>query len=85
MLQLYLEPTSPSGTVVNIGEASDVNTLLRYMLGQRQPVTGEPVPGDQALGAAERLADRANRALAAGISSTEVRLSEAYFRTWDGS
>jgi hypothetical protein len=82
-LQLSGVARTSSGDVVNIGGASDVNTLLQYILGQRRPTTGKPAAGDQALAAAERLADRANRVLSACISGPEIRLNDAYFRTRD--
>ena len=70
---------------MNIGEANDVNTLLRYMLGQQRSSFGDPVTDDQALAAAERLADRAGKTLQAGITGSDVRLGQPYFRTWAGA
>lgn len=52
---------------MNITEANDLNVLLRYLLGL------SPLPNDdEARGAAERLAAKANKTLAAGLTSERV-------------
>lgn len=56
---------------LTVGQASDVNTLLRYVLGISRPGSG--VPGsDEALQAAERLAAAADKRLMAGIRAQDV-------------
>lgn len=66
---------------MNIGEASDFNRLLSYLLGKyayqvRFPDREEhdpPPPPSEAREAAERLADRAYRALHAGWDGETLR------------
>jgi hypothetical protein len=56
---------------VNIGEAIDLNLVLDYLLGL--PRDGlPPVDPVAARMAAERLADRASKALSAGISANTI-------------
>lgn len=59
---------------LTIGEATDVNVLLDWMLGV--PSHGQKTDEQasaEAQAAAERLADKANKALSAGIRSVDVR------------
>jgi hypothetical protein len=57
---------------LTIGEAQDVNTLLNHYLQQSR--NGLDVPGaEAACEAAARLADKANKALSAGLSGEQVR------------
>lgn len=57
---------------MNVSEAHDVNTVLRFLLGQ--PALGRRTKPNavEALGAAKRLADRANRTLMCGIRGDDV-------------
>lgn len=56
---------------MNISEANDLNTLLHYVLNLSDALGVTP-SDDQARDAAERLADRANKALGAGLTSDTV-------------
>lgn len=56
---------------MNITEANDLNVVLRHMLQLPAPGDREDVAGE-ALAAAQRLADRANRALGAGLDGRAV-------------
>lgn len=56
---------------MNITEANDLNVVLRHMLQLPAPGDREDAPGE-ALAAAQRLADRANRALGAGLDGPAV-------------
>lgn len=60
---------------LTITEAHDVNTLLDWLLGIRNPYTTgtDEELATQALAAAERLADKANKALMAGLDGRRVR------------
>ena len=51
---------------MNIGEATDVYTVLRYLLHDPK------VPADKAKEAAARLADRAHKALSAGPTGDQI-------------
>jgi len=56
---------------MNIGEATDVNTVLRYLTGTRD--TGGTVPADNAAEeACIRLAGRVNKAIRCGITPEQV-------------
>jgi hypothetical protein len=59
---------------IPIGEATDINTLLNYMMARTRPGCG-PVTADQATAAARRLAGKANKALSAGLTPGDVDLS----------
>ncbi len=56
---------------LTIGEALAVNTLVKWILGQPNAI-GADISGDDALKAAQLLADHANKALHAGIRPEEV-------------
>lgn len=58
---------------MNISESNDVNTLLHYVL--NLPRVLGPVAESDTIAAAERLADKAYKALGAGLRSDEVRAS----------
>lgn len=63
-----------------IGEAHDVNTLLDWMLGIRRPGSVDDTDeqlAEEAKASAARLADKANKALMAGIRSDDV------LKAWD--
>lgn len=47
---------------MNIGEAQDVDVLLRVLQGLRRP-DGKPIPVDDVVASAERLAQRAGKPL----------------------
>ena len=59
---------------LTIGEAHDVNTLLDWMLGIRRPSNSDSDEElrHEAKEAAARLADKANKALMAGIRGADV-------------
>jgi hypothetical protein len=57
---------------LNITEATAVNTLLDYLLGQRRYDLGNPPTSAQAMKAAEFLAIRAHKALSAGWLPRDV-------------
>ena len=57
---------------MNISEANELNTLLRYVLAEPD-IMGKVPTCEQAATAAEGLADRANRALGAGLDGRTVR------------
>ena len=59
---------------ISIGDASDINTLLDYIMGRTRPSCG-PVTGEEATAAARRLAGKANKALAAGLTPDDVDLT----------
>lgn len=56
---------------MNISEANDLNTVLRYLLDVRR--NGQPVARDSAREASARLADRARKPLGAGLDGDDVR------------
>lgn len=56
---------------MNITEANDTNTVLRYLLGLPN-LTGDVPTDDQAQDAAERLAEKAAKALHAGLRPVDV-------------
>jgi hypothetical protein len=56
---------------VNISEGNDLNVLLRYVLNVNDGHTDVPTV-DKAREAAERLADRANKVLGAGLTSDRI-------------
>lgn len=56
---------------MNVGEATAVNTVLRYLLDLPQPMGSVPAAAD-VRSAAIRLAERANKTLAAGLGSEDV-------------
>lgn len=61
---------------MNITEAGDTNTLLRWVLGIREPSdvdVDDQELADAAEAAAVRLAGRAHRALSAGLTEDDVR------------
>lgn len=61
---------------MNVGEANDLNTLLRYVLGIRRDHevdVDDQEFCDDAEDAAARLAERANKALNAGLKEVDVR------------
>jgi hypothetical protein len=62
---------------MNIGEANDVNTVLRALLAP--PVDGSAVDLVRVEAAAERLIERANKTLGAGMTPVDVRLM---FAAW---
>lgn len=62
---------------MNIGEANDVNTILRALLAP--PVDGSAMDVDRVEAAAERLIERANKTLGAGMNVSDVRLK---FAAW---
>jgi hypothetical protein len=55
---------------MTIGDANDINHVLEYMLGTS---VGEGITGEQARESAVRLAERASKALSAGITGNNVR------------
>lgn len=56
---------------MNISEANDTNTILRYLLNQARWPVGVPTDAE-AQAAAERLADRAHKPLSAGLRAQDV-------------
>ena len=60
---------------LTIGEASDVNTLLCYVLGERDPYVRRTDAEwhEEAGAAAARLAGKAYKQLSAGLTDTAVR------------
>lgn len=59
---------------LTIGEAQDVNSLLNWLLGIRPEYTEmtDEELATEARAAAERLADKANKALSAGLNGKSV-------------
>jgi hypothetical protein len=57
---------------MTIGEANNLNTLLRYLLDLVDPAHISDTPQDDARAAAVELADRAYKALYAGITGDDV-------------
>jgi hypothetical protein len=57
---------------LTVGESLDVNVLIDYLFGLRYP-SGTPVPEEDAVNAAARLADRAGKTLMAGLDGADVR------------
>lgn len=55
---------------MNITEANDINTLLRWVTGMDSPLG--PVPDDLACEAAAALAQRAHKKLMAGMDADDV-------------
>ena len=53
---------------LTVGEASAVNTLIRFITGDPRPMSGEAVTSEQGLEAANLLAQKANKTLGAGYS-----------------
>jgi len=58
---------------IPITDATDINTLLDYILGRTRP-HGGAVTTDEATAAARRLAAKANKALSAGLTPDDVDL-----------
>ena len=69
---------------MNISEANDINTVLRYVLRLPNGV-GEFRTAQQVHEAAERLAGRAHKTLSAGLMASDVRDAPLPLRDrWDG-
>lgn len=56
---------------LNIGEADAVNTVVKRLLGIEDP-TGKAGDDEKVIAAAELLADKAHKALGAGINGSTV-------------
>ncbi len=56
---------------IPIGDATDINILLNYLLGRTRP-HGRPIPADEVTAAASRLAAKAHRALGAGLTPDDL-------------
>ena len=59
---------------IPIGDATDINTLLDYIIGRTRPGR-DPVTIEDATAAARRLAGKANKALSAGLNPDDVDLT----------
>jgi hypothetical protein len=59
---------------IPITDATDINTLLDFMMGRTRPYGGA-VTADEATAAARRLVAKANRALSAGLTPGDVNLT----------
>ncbi|TDB86467.1 hypothetical protein E1264_17875 [Actinomadura sp. KC216] len=57
---------------MTISEAQAVNTILRWITGQRGGEDGRPATGDRARTEAMWLASRAHAVLGAGLTATDV-------------
>lgn len=63
---------------MNISEANELNALLSWILGTERGATHESTTDDEARDAAAFLADKAHRALSAGLNANRVK------KAWSG-
>ena len=55
---------------MNVGEANDANVVLEALV--RLKALAGSAPPDRVLASAKRLADRANKALGAGLTAADI-------------